>query len=203
MTLDYLAREGITSSRVLEAMAAVPRDRFVPRASRAEAYANHPLPIGRGQTISQPFIVAYMTQELDVRAGERVLEVGTGSGYQSAVLAALDAEVYTVEIIAELAERARGVLADLGYDRVHVRTGNGRLGWPEHAPFDAVIVTAADESIPGPLVDQLAPGGRLIMPVGRSADVQELILVRKGPAGRVDRRVLLPVRFVPLTGADA
>ena len=157
MTLDYLAREGITDSRVLEAMAAVPRDRFVPRASRAEAYANHPLPIGRGQTISQPFIVAYMTQELDVRPGERVLEVGTGSGYQSAVLAALGAEVYTVEIIAELAERARGVLADLGYDRVHVLTGNGRLGWPEHAPFDAVIVTAAGESVPDPLVDQLAP----------------------------------------------
>ena len=200
MNLDYLANQGITSSRVLEAVRAVPRDAFVPERERADAFANRPLPIGHGQTISQPYIVAYMTQTLDVRSNDRVLEVGTGSGYQTAILAELSDHVYSVEIVPELAERARRALDRLGYADVHTRVGNGRDGWPEEAPFDAIIVTAAARSLPAPLVSQLAPGGRMIIPLGAHHAAQELVLLRKGPGGQVSREPLLPVRFVPLTG---
>ena len=173
---------GFSDDEVLAAMWRVPRERMVPERYRDRAYADHPLPIGHGQTISQPYVVAVMTRALRVREGDRVLEVGTGSGYQAAVLAEMGARVYTIEIVPELAERARRTLADLGYaDRVTVRTGDGYAGWPEHAPFDAIIVTAAPDHVPQPLVDQLAPGGRLVIPVGRGD--QELVLIEK-TAGR-------------------
>ncbi len=197
---DYLQDDGITSRRVLDAMRVVPRERFVPEAHLSEAHANHPLPIGHGQTISQPFVVAYMTQALDLRSTDRVLEIGTGSGYQAAILAELAAEVYTVETIAALADRARLVLVGLGYPNIHVRTGNGYHGWPEEAPFDAAIVTAAATHVPSALVEQLAPEGRMIIPVGAAFAVQRLVMVRKSAGGRVTEESLLPVRFVPFTG---
>jgi protein-L-isoaspartate(D-aspartate) O-methyltransferase len=201
VSLDYLANQGITSSRVLAALRSVPRDRFVRRDEAADAYANRPLPIGFGQTISQPYIVGYMTQELDIRSNDRVLEVGTGSGYQTAVLAELSDDVYSVEIVPELAARARSTLDELGYTQVRTKVGNGREGWPEHAPYDAVVVTAASESVPQPLVDQLASDGRMIIPLGASPVAQELVMIRKDARGRLSRTNLLPVRFVPLTGA--
>ena len=201
MSLDYLSDQGITSSRVLAALRSVPRDRFVPREEAGDAYANRPLPIGFGQTISQPYIVGYMTQELDIRSDDRVLEVGTGSGYQTAVLAELSDHVYSVEIVPELAARARATLDELGYTGVRTKVGNGREGWPEHGPYDAIIVTAASETVPQPLLDQVANEGRMIIPVGPSPAAQELVLIRKGARGRVSRTNLLPVRFVPLTGA--
>ena len=200
VNFDFLSEQGITSSRVLAALRTVPRERFVPDADRSAAGENRPLPIGHGQTISQPYIVAYMTEVLDVREHDRVLEVGTGSGYQAAVLAELTDHVYSVEIIPELACRARAILDELGYRRVRTREGNGRDGWPEEGPFDAIIVTAAGESIPPALVAQLAPGGRLIIPIQTSAVGQDLVVLRKGASGRVSREILLPVRFVPLTG---
>lgn len=200
MSLDYLREQGITNSRVLAALRRVPRDRFVPEGERARAFENRPLPIGCGQTISQPYIVGYMTQALDIRPKERVLEIGTGCGYQTAVLAELTDEVYSIEIVQELASRARERLERLGYTTVRTRVGNGREGWPEEAPFDAIIVTAAGEEVPPALVDQLNRGGRLIMPVGKSPAAQELVLVQKNDAGRVRTESLLPVRFVPLTG---
>ena len=201
MSLEYLSNQGIPSSRVLAALRSVPRERFVPRDEAADAYANRPLPIGFGQTISQPYIVGYMTQELDIRSDDRVLEVGTGSGYQTAVLAELSDHVYSVEIVPELAARARATLDELGYTGVRTKVGNGREGWPEHGPYDAIIVTAASETVPQPLVDQIANEGRMIIPVGPSPAAQELVLIRKGARGRVSRPNLLPVRFVPLTGA--
>jgi len=201
MEFDFLRREGITSSRVIEAFEAVPRDRFVPESERASAFENRPLPIGYRQTISQPTIVAFMTQELDIRSGDRVLEIGTGSGYQTAILAELAKEVYSVEIVRQLAARAGRLLAELGYDNVHTRVGNGREGWPEAAPFNQVIVTAAGEELPKTFVDQLAPEGRLIAPVGPK-HAQVLIKITKGGDGRVQEERLTPVRFVPLTGAD-
>ncbi len=185
--------------RVREAMLAVPRERFVPAAERGLAYRNHPLPIGQGQTISQPYIVAIMTQLLGVGPGDRVFELGTGSGYQAAVLAALGVEVYTVEIVPELAQRARTTLAELGYDRVQVRAGDGWAGWPEAAPFDGIIVTAAAPRLPEPLIDQLRPGGRLVIPVGEPGGFQVLAVYRK-EAGELVREAQLPVRFVPVTG---
>lgn len=197
---DYLQDEGITSQRVLEAFRAVPRERFVPAAHLSEAQANHPLPIGHGQTISQPYIVGYMTQALDLRPSERVLEIGTGSGYQAAILAELVKDVYSVETIQALADRARTVLTELGYDNIHITTGNGYHGWPEEAPYDVVIVTAAATHVPPPLVEQMVPGGRMIIPVGPSLAVQRLLLVRKSESGRVSEQSLLPVRFVPFTG---
>ncbi|TVQ27530.1 MAG: protein-L-isoaspartate(D-aspartate) O-methyltransferase [Spirochaetaceae bacterium] len=203
MKLGYLRDQGITSPRVIAAIEAVPRDRFVPDESRAAAYDNRPLPIGRGQTISQPYIVAYMTQELDLRSSDRVLEIGTGSGYQTAILAELCAEVYSVEILPSLAERARALLDELGYQRVRTRVGNGRHGWSDYAPFDAVIVTAAADTVPLPLVEQLADGGRMVIPVGPDGGPQELQMVRKSAAGVVSTSPLLPVRFVPLTGAGS
>ncbi len=200
MSLDYLREQGITNSRVLAALRRVPRDRFVPESERARAFENRPLPIGCGQTISQPYIVAYMTQALDIRPQDRVLEVGTGCGYQTAVLAELTDYVYSVEIVQELASRARERLERLGYTTVRTRLGNGREGWPEEAPFDAIIVTAAGDEVPPALVAQLNRRGRLIMPVGKGPAAQELVLVRKNEAGRVRTESLLPVRFVPLTG---
>ncbi|HXG47415.1 MAG TPA: protein-L-isoaspartate(D-aspartate) O-methyltransferase [Methylomirabilota bacterium] len=188
----------ITNRRVLAAMGKVPRHELVPAAERPLAYGDHPLPIGYGQTISQPFIVAFMTEKLDPRPTDRVLEIGTGSGYQAAVLAELVAAVYTVEIIKPLAVRAEADLRRLGYTNVFVRAGDGYLGWPEAAPFDAVIVTCAPEHIPQPLVDQLKEGGRMIIPVGPAHDQSLYLLDKKGD--RIERRAVLPVRFVPMTG---
>jgi protein-L-isoaspartate(D-aspartate) O-methyltransferase len=189
--------------RVAAAMLAVPRHELVPPHLRAEAYRNRPLPIGAGQTISQPYIVAIMSQLLRVGPGDRVYELGTGSGYQAAVLAEMGVEVYTVEIVPELAERARAALKRLGYDRVHVRAGDGWLGWPAAAPFDGIIVTAAAERIPEPLVDQLRTGGRLVIPVGPAGWVQQLIVLTKEADGALAREEILPVRFVPVTGEHA
>jgi len=185
---------------VADAMRKVPRHVFVPNAQRALAYINHPLPIGSGQTISQPFIVAIMSQLLDVGPGDRVFELGTGSGYQAAVLAAMGVEVYSIEIVPDLAERAVENLTAAGYPDVKVRAGDGWLGWPEAAPFDGIILTAAAPEIPARLVAQLKPGGRLLMPIGEVDRVQQLAVFDKGLDGRLQRRDLLPVRFVPVTG---
>lgn len=195
---EEIVAQGITDEDVLQAMERVPRHRFVPPTYRDQAYEDHPLPIGHGQTISQPTIVAVMTQALDLEVGDRVLEVGTGSGYQAAVLAAMGMQVYSVEIIGDLAERARAALGDAGYDAVRVRHGDGYLGWPEEAPFDAIIVTAAPDHVPTPLKDQLADGGRLVIPVGPVGGYQELWVVeRSGEA--FSTRSLGGVAFVPLT----
>src|SRR5437773_8820577 len=196
MVAEQLAGPGrdITNARVLAVMGKVPRHEFVPERLRSEAYEDHPLPIGEGQTISQPYIVAFMTEQLALKPGERVLEIGTGSGYQAAVLAELRARVYTIEIIEELAKRAGANLQRLGYTNVQVRAGDGYKGWPEAAPFDAIIVTCAPDDVPQPLVDQLKDGGRMVIPVG-SAGIQELILLRKH-GGKLERRAVLPVRFV-------
>jgi len=184
----------------LAALGRTERHLYVPEAVRAAAYANRPLPIGHGQTISQPFIVALMTDLLRVGPGDRVLEVGTGSGYQAAVLAELDVTVFTLEIVEPLAVEAKTRLANLGYDRVAVRHGDGYYGWPGKGPFDAVIVTAAASHIPPPLIEQLRPGGRMVIPVGSRFHTQHLMLVEKAADGTPSVRQLLPVRFVPLTG---
>ena len=186
--------------QVMAAMGKVPRHRFVPALQDIFAYDNRPLPIGEGQTISQPYIVALMTDLLDPKSADTVLEVGTGSGYQAAVLAELVAKVYTIEIVEPLARRARQVLGELGYRNVEVRVGDGYGGWPAAAPFDAIIVTAAPAAVPQPLIDQLKPGGRMVIPVGGASDVQQLLLVEKQSDGRTTTRRTLPVRFVPLTG---
>ncbi|RKY64104.1 MAG: protein-L-isoaspartate O-methyltransferase [Candidatus Latescibacterota bacterium] len=197
MVEEQIEARGIKDSLVLAAMRKVPRHLFVPERYRSEAYADHPLPIGYGQTISQPYIVAYMTEALRLKGGEKVLEIGTGSGYQAAVLAEIADSVFTIEIIPELAESARERLRRLGYKNIFVLCGDGYRGWPEHAPFDAIIVTAAPDHIPGPLVEQLKVGGRMVIPVG--SVYQELFLVVKTERG-VEKRSLLPVRFVPMTG---
>jgi protein-L-isoaspartate(D-aspartate) O-methyltransferase len=186
--------------RVLEAMRRVPRHEFVPEDLRDAAYEDRPLPIGHGQTISQPSIVAVMTDLLRVQPGDRILEVGTGSGYQAAILAEMGAEVYSIEIIEPLARTARERLRRLGYDRVRVKLGDGYHGWPEHAPYDGIIVTAAASHVPPPLVRQLKPGARMVIPVGGRFTTQYLMLVEKQPDGTIVTRQLLPVRFVPLTG---
>jgi protein-L-isoaspartate(D-aspartate) O-methyltransferase len=186
--------------RVAAALAKVRREAFVAPGSERAAYDNRPLRIGHGQTISQPFIVALMTELLDLGPDDTVLEVGTGSGYQAAVLAELAGKVCSIEVIPELAASAAAALAGQGYDAIELRTGDGGLGWPERAPFDAIIVTAAAADIPSALVEQLRPGGRMVIPVGpRHAD-QELLLITKDAAGTMQRRVILPVAFVPLTG---
>ena len=185
---------------VMAAIDRVPRHEFVPEDLRPSAYANRPQPIGHGQTISQPYIVALMTHLLGVESGANVLEIGTGSGYQAAVLAELDAAVHTIEIIAPLAEEATRRLVRLGYDRLPTRLGDGYYGWPDAAPFDAIAVTAAAAHVPPPLVEQLAPGGVLVIPVGEPFSVQLLLLVRKLENGQISVRQILPVRFVPLTG---
>jgi protein-L-isoaspartate(D-aspartate) O-methyltransferase len=198
MVEEQIRARDIRDERVLEAMRTVPRHLFVPESERARAYRDMPLPIGYGQTISQPYIVAFMTAALDLQPEHRVLEIGTGSGYQAAVLAALAGEVYSIEIVPELADSARRVLAQLGIRNVQVRTGNGYLGWPEHAPFDRVIVTAAPDDVPAALVAQLRVGGVMAIPVGPAHD-QELRILRRTDEGlrTIDR---LPVRFVPMTG---
>jgi protein-L-isoaspartate(D-aspartate) O-methyltransferase len=188
------------SERVMAAMRAVPREEFVPAHLRHRAYDNSPLPIGEDQTISQPFIVALMTDLLDPEPGDRVLEVGTGCGYQAAVLAEAVGEVYTIEYLSGLGQPAAERLRRLGYDNVHVRIGNGRAGWPEAAPFDGILVTAGAEDVPQALVDQLAPGGRLVIPVGRGLMGQDLQVVSKDGQGRVSRESVLPVAFVRLEG---
>jgi protein-L-isoaspartate(D-aspartate) O-methyltransferase len=198
MVEQQIRQRGVTDERVLEAMRTVPRERFVPADQVDRAYDDNPLPIGHGQTISQPYIVAHMTEVLGVEPGHTVLEVGTGSGYQAAVLGGLAREVYTIEIVSELAERAAGTLKDLGYANVHVKDGDGYAGWPEHAPFDRIMVTAAPDEIPQPLLDQLAPGGRLVIPVGPQGAVQWMTVVEKTDTGLVERRTI-PVQFVPFT----
>ena len=198
MVEEQLAAPGrdIRNRRVLDAIAAVPRHEFVPKALWRFAYSDDPLPIGYGQTISQPFIVAFMTEQLDPKPTDRVLEIGTGSGYQAAVLSQLVAEVYTIEIIEPLAKRAEADLKRLGYNNVRVLAGDGYQGWPEHAPFDAIIVTCAPDHIPQPLVEQLRDGGRMIIPVGPS-DNQQLYLLQK-LGTKVEEQAVLPVRFVPM-----
>lgn len=198
-TAQFLGKEFLGDA-VLEAMRTVPRHRFVPEDQQSHAYENRPLPIGFGQSISQPYIVALMTDLLGIGAGDTVLEVGTGSGYQAAVLSGLVTRVSTMEIVPQLGERARDILQRLGYDNVEVRIGDGYHGWEERAPFDAIIVTAAASHVPPPLVHQLKPGGRMVIPVGSRFLVQELLLVEKSEAGEVTTRQILPVAFVPLTG---
>jgi protein-L-isoaspartate(D-aspartate) O-methyltransferase len=196
MVAEQLRARDITSTRVLDAMLRVPRHLFVPETQRDRAYGDFPLPIGHEQTISQPYIVAFMTQALDIAPEHRVLEIGTGSGYQAAVLGELTKEVYTIEIVAPLAERARVTLSSLGYRNIHVRTGNGYLGWAEHAPYDRVMVTAAPDEVPPALIKQLKVGGLMAIPVG-TID-QELRILRRTAAGTETLRTL-PVRFVPMT----
>jgi protein-L-isoaspartate(D-aspartate) O-methyltransferase len=197
MVEAQLRDRGIKDVRVLEAMGRVPRHRFVPPAEQAAAYGDHPLPIGHGQTISQPFIVAFMTEALALTADDVVLEIGTGSGYQAAILAEIAREIYTVEIVPELAARAEQTLASLGYRNVHVRAGDGYQGWPEHAPFSKIILTAAPDVVPEPLVEQLAVGGTMILPVGPAGGDQELRILTRTARGVTTVRSL-PVRFVPM-----
>jgi protein-L-isoaspartate(D-aspartate) O-methyltransferase len=198
--VERIRGRGVTDNSVLAALDAVPRHLFVPPQERAKAYEDRPLPIGDGQTISQPYMVALMTSLLELRPGERVLEIGTGSGYQAAVLSRVAAEVYTIEIRASLAERARRTLADLGYRNIHVRTGDGFQGWRDAAPFDGIIVTAAPPSVPDPLLHQLKTGGRLVIPVGDRNSLQSLLVLTKRPDGGFDRSNVMPVFFVPMTG---
>lgn len=198
-TRGYLGKEKL-SKTTIDAMGSVKRHEFVPLASRLSAYENRPLSIGYAQTISQPYIVAIMTDLLDLKSSDRVLEIGTGSGYQAAVLAEIVKEVYTVEVIGELGNAAKKRLARLGYKNVKAVIGDGYYGWKEHAPYDAIIVTAAAGNIPPPLLGQLKPGGRMIIPVKSYFQVQHLILISKDEKGTMTTRQILPVRFVPLTG---
>jgi len=201
MVTTQIEARGIVDARVLEAMREVPREAFVPRSLAQLAYEDGPLAIGHGQTISQPYVVAAMTAAAEVKPGDRVLEIGTGSGYGAAVLARIAAEVYTVERIAALAEEARGRLAGLGYSTVHVREGDGSLGWPEHAPYDAILVTASGPRVPKALLHQMAVGARLVMPVG-SASSQRLVRVIRSEEHEYEYQDLEPVVFVPLIGAE-
>jgi len=199
-TSVYLDRQTL-DPRVMKALAGIPRHKFVPDAQRRYAYRNRPLPIGHGQTISQPYIVAIMTDLLKLTPEDRVLEVGTGSGYQAAVLAELAKQVYSIEIIEPLGKRAGDLLNTLGYGNIESRIGDGYYGWEAHAPFDAIIVTAAADHIPPPLIAQLKPGGRMMIPVGSRFMTQQLVIVEKDTNNNVTTRLILPVRFVPLTGA--
>jgi protein-L-isoaspartate(D-aspartate) O-methyltransferase len=198
MVREQIEERGIEDRRVLDAFRAVPRHLFVPEPLRDMAYADQPLPIGEGQTISQPYIVAYMTDALKLEPGDRVLEVGTGSGYQAAIASELADSVFTIEIVRGLAASAAERLRHLAYHNVVVRQGDGYLGWPEHAPFDAIVVTAGADHVPPPLVEQLAPGGRMVIPVGGADELQHLLVIEKDAEGRVTQRTSLPVRFVPL-----
>jgi len=198
MVQQQLMARGINDARVLGAMAKVPREEFVPPESRAASYEDGPMPIGHGQTISQPYIVAFMTEQLRPKASDRVLEIGTGSGYQAAILAGLVKDVYTIEIIEPLAKDAEATLRRLGYKNVHAKVGDGYRGWPEYAPFDAITVTCAPDHVPQPLIEQLKEGGRMIIPVGGFGN-QELYLLEK-KSGQLQRRAVLPVRFVPMAG---
>ncbi|KKO21195.1 MAG: protein-L-isoaspartate O-methyltransferase [Candidatus Brocadia fulgida] len=198
MVEEQIACRGVKDTRVLEAMEFVPRHLFIPEETRFSSYYDQPVPVGFGQTISQPYIVAFMTELLQTQAGSVVLEVGTGSGYQAAVLARLVKQVYTIELVEELGKEARNRLKTLGYNNVEVMIGDGYKGWPEHAPFDAIIVTAAAEHIPQPLIDQLKPGGRMVIPVGGVYAVQDLMLITKDASSKVVKESVIPVRFVPL-----
>ena len=199
LTRDELGKPAL-DERVLQVLSTVPRHEFVPDPEQANAYDNRPLPIGEGQTISQPYIVAIMTDLLELKPDQVVFELGTGSGYQAAILAGLVRQVYTMEIIPTLGDRARQTLQRLGYRNVEVRVGDGYYGWEEHAPYDAIVVTAAAGHIPPPLIQQLKPGGRMIIPVGSGFLTQQLMLVTKADDGALRTRAILPVRFVPLTG---
>ena len=198
MVTEQLKARGISDERVLNAMNKVPREEFVPPDSRAGSYEDGPLPIGYGQTISQPYIVAFMTEQLRLKPSDRVLEIGTGSGYQAAILAELMSEVYSIEIVEPLAKNAEATLQRLGYENVHVKIGDGYKGWPEAAPFDAIIVTCAPDKVPQPLVDQLKDDGRMVIPVG-DRFAQELYLLEK-KNGQLKQSATLPVRFVPMAG---
>lgn len=200
MVHHQIENRGVKDHRVLEAMRSVPRHKFTPESEIISAYEDHPLPIGYGQTISQPFIVAYMCELAELEQTDRVLEVGTGSAYHAAVIAQLVDSVYSIEIISELATRARKVIAELGYKNINIRHADGYFGWEEEAPFDAIIVTAAAEHIPPPLIRQLAEGGRMVIPVGHPFFTQKLILAEKRN-GKMYARDIIPVRFVPLTGS--
>lgn len=191
------------SQSVMAALRAVPRERFVPPELRAHAYDNRPLPIGHHQTISQPYVVALMTDLLAPQPGQRILEVGTGCGYQTAVLAESGAEIYSIEIVEPLARDAAALIEALGYAQVHTRIGDGYFGWPEQAPFDGVMVTAAAPEVPQALIEQLKPGGRLVIPVGAQYASQELVTIDKDADGEIARQSVLPVAFVPLTGEHA
>lgn len=198
-TVSYIEKEAL-DERVMQAMGRVPRHEFAPEDQIAYAYENRPLAIGYGQTISQPYIVALMTDLAQVEASDRVLEIGTGSGYQAAILGRLADQVYTIEIIEQLGEQAAQRFASLGYANIESRVGDGYYGWEEHAPFDAIIVTAAAGQVPPPLIRQLKPGGRMVIPVGGAFQVQQLMLVEKTEDDKLKTRQVLPVLFVPLTG---
>ena len=203
LVAESMEGRGIRNPSVLRAMRDTPRHEFMPQEVRKFAYEDRPVPIGYEQTISQPSLVALMTETLDVGKNHRVLEIGTGSGYQAAVLAALAKEVYTIEIVPELAKSSAETLKRLGHKNVFTRLGNGYLGWPEHAPFDRIILTAAPPQLPQALIDQLKPGGKLLAPVGKTPLEQELLLVEKSATGKVTRRSILPVRFVPMVQQPA
>ena len=198
MIREQIASRGIKNPEVLRVMGEIPRHLFVPASVREQAYEDRPVPIGHGQTISQPFIVGFMTELLDVQGRHRILEIGTGSGYQAAILSKLAREIFTMEIVPELAQSAEVLFRRLGYKNIFVRSGNGYLGWPEASPFDRIIVTAAPPEIPQVLIDQLKPGGRLLAPVGISPANQQIVMVEKTKDGKVVERAVLPVRFVPM-----
>jgi protein-L-isoaspartate(D-aspartate) O-methyltransferase len=198
MVSEQIAVRGIKNAAVLKAMRETPREQFIPPAVRELAYEDRPVPIGYGQTISQPYIVALMTEMLDIKTDQRVLEIGTGSGYQAAILSSLAKEVYTIEIVTELAKSASLTLNRLGYKNVSVREGDGYKGWPEKAPFERIILTAAPTELPKALTDQLKPGGKLLAPIGDHSSVQELRVVEKTADGKITSRPVLPVRFVPM-----
>jgi protein-L-isoaspartate(D-aspartate) O-methyltransferase len=197
MVREQLQGRDIEDPRVLAAMRKVPRHEFVPDDLAKSAYGDCALPLQLGQTISQPYIVAFMTQALELHGTERVLEIGTGSGYQAAILAEIAPEVYTIEIFPQLQEQAAAILAKLRYQNIHLRAGDGSMGWPDHAPFDRIIVTAAPQDVPQPLIDQLKEGGRLIIPLGKMS--QDLVIIKKEKSG-IARQTTIPVRFVPMTG---
>ena len=202
MVQQQIVGRGVSDPALVAALRQIPRERFVPEESRAEAYEDHPLPIGYGQTISQPYLVALMTELARPQATDRALDVGTGSGYQAAVLSKLVSQVAAIEIVPELAERAEAVCQELGLDNIDVKAGDGLHGWPEKAPFDVIILAAAPEKFPDPLVDQLANGGRMVLPVG-ATNRQELLLVERDTNGRVSQQKVTDVRFVPMTGEAA
>jgi protein-L-isoaspartate(D-aspartate) O-methyltransferase len=198
--IEHYPYNPVRDQKVLAAMRRVPRHRFVPAEYRDMAYQNSPLPIGHKQTISQPVIVAHMTELLDVQPNDRILEIGTGSGYQAAVLGELCEHVFSMEIVTPLGKQAKDLLNELGYKQVRVRIGNGYQGWPEEAPFDKIIVTCAPDQIPQPLLDQLAPGGRMVIPVGGQFQTQYMVEVSKNQKGKISKKEHYPVRFVPMTG---